>query len=141
MKNLSLIFLSLFLFVEIGNSQVIKIEVTEVFDSFGYDTSVFNFINNDSLVYDETRKVNGLYDLDLKNKSFTHFKNNIVECEGEITFENKDGIIAVKLLIEGYDIWMVINTEIDNEQVIWYSTSENFIELCKFSKFQILKSS
>jgi hypothetical protein len=59
MKNLSLIFLSLFLFVEIGNSQVIKIEVSEVFDSYGYDTSVFNFINNDSLVYDETRKVNG----------------------------------------------------------------------------------
>ncbi len=59
MKNLSLIFLSLFLFVEIGNSQVIKIEVSEVIDAFGYDTSVFNFINNDSLVYDETRKVNG----------------------------------------------------------------------------------
>ena len=59
MKNLSLIFLSLFLFVEIGNSQVIKIEVSEVIDAFGYDISVFNFINNDSLVCDETRKVNG----------------------------------------------------------------------------------
>jgi len=141
MKNLSLIFLSLFLFIEIGNSQVIKIEVSEVFDAYGYDKSVFNFINNDSLVYDEYRKVNGLYDLDLTNNSFTHFENNVVESEGEITFENKDGIISVKFLIEGYDIWMVINTEIDNEQVIWYSTSENFIELCKFSKFQILKSS
>jgi hypothetical protein len=40
--------------------------VSEVFDSYGHDTSVFNFINNDSLVYDETRKVNGLYSLKLK---------------------------------------------------------------------------
>ena len=66
MKYLALIFLSLFLFVEIGNSQVIKIEVSEVIDAYGYDSSVFNFINNDSLVYEETRIVNGLYDLDLK---------------------------------------------------------------------------
>ena len=38
-------------FVNFFNSQVIKIKVSEVMDSYGHDTSVLNVINNDSLIY------------------------------------------------------------------------------------------
>ena len=136
----TIIFILCLLFTTFVNSQVIKIEVSGVFDAYGYDTSVFNLINNDSLVY-EYRKVNSLYDIDLTNKSYTHIKNNVVVNEGEITFDDKDGVILVKFLIEGYNIWMVINTDINNEQVTWFSNEDNFIELTKFSEFIIVKGS
>jgi hypothetical protein len=122
------------------NSQVIKIEVSGVVDAYGYDTSVFNLINDDSLVY-EYRKVNSSYNIDLTNKSYAYIKNNIVLSEGEITFDDKDGVVLVKFLIEGYNIWMVINTDINNEQVTWFSNTDNFIELTKFTDFLIVKSS
>jgi hypothetical protein len=122
------------------NSQVIKIEVSGVVDAYGYDTSVFNLINDDSLVY-EYRKVNSSYNIDLTNKSYAYIKNNVVLSEGEITFDDKDGIVLVKFLIEGYNIWMVINTNVNNEQVTWFSNTDNFIELTKFTDFLIVKSS
>ena len=137
MKNL--FFVIVMFFVGVVNSQVIKIEVSGVVDAYGYDTSVFNFINDDSLVY-EYRKVNSLYNIDLTNKSFAHIKNNVVLSEGEIAFDDKDGVILVKFLIEGYNIWMVINTDIDNEQVTWFSNTDNFIELTRFTDFLIVKS-
>ena len=135
-----LFFIVAMFFVGTINSQVIKIEVTGVVDAYGYDTSVFNLINDDSLVY-EYRKVNSLYNIDLTNKSYAHIKNNVVLSEGEITFDDKDGVVLVKFLIEGYNIWMVINTDINNEQVTWYSNTDNFIELTKFSDFIIVKGS
>ena len=136
MRNL--FFVIAMFFVGVVNSQVIKIEVSGVVDAYGYDTSVFNFINNDSLVY-EYRKVNSTYNIDLTNKSYTHIKNNVVLSEGEITFDDKDGVILVKFLIDGYNIWMVINTNIDNEQVTWFSNTDNFIELTKFTDFLSVK--
>jgi hypothetical protein len=138
MRNL--FFVIAMFFVGVVNSQVIKIEVSGVVDAYGYDTSVFNFINNDSLVY-EYRKVNSTYNIDLTNKSYTHIKNNVVLSEGEITFDDKDGVILVKFLIDEYNIWMVINTDINNEQVTWFSNTDNFIELTKFSDFIIVKGS
>ena len=135
-----LFFIVVMFFVGSINSQVIKIEVSGVVDAYGYDTSIFNFINDDSLVY-EYRKVNSLYNIDLTNKSYAHIKNNVVLSEGEITFDDKDGVVLVKFLIEGYNIWMVINTDINNEQVTWFSNTDNFIELTKFSDFIILKGS
>jgi len=136
----TIIFILCLLFTTSVNSQVIKIEVSGVIDTYGYDTSVFNLINNDSLDY-EYRKVNSLYDIDLTNKSYTHIKNNVVVNEGEITFDDKDGVVLVKFLIEGYNIWMVINTDINNEQVTWFSNTDNFIELTKFTDFIIVKGS
>jgi hypothetical protein len=138
MRNL--FFVIAMFFVGVVNSQVIKIEVSGVVDAYGYDTSVFNLINDDSLVY-EYRKVNSSYNIDLTNKSYAYIKNNVVLSEGEITFDDKDGIVLVKFLIEGYNIWMVINTDINNEQVTWFSNTDNFIELTKFTDFLIVKSS
>ena len=136
----SLFFIVAIFFVGTINSQVIKIEVSGVVDAYGYDTSVFNLINDDSLDY-EYRKVNSSYNIDLTNKSYAHIKNNVVLSEGEITFDDKDGVVFVKFLIEGYNIWMVINTDINNEQVTWFSNTDNFIELTKFSDFTIVKGS
>ena len=127
-------------FVGSINSQVIKIKVSEVMDTYGYDTSVTNFLKDTNHIF-ETRSVNSLYDIDLTNKSYAHIKNNVVVNEGEITFDDKDGVVLVKFLIEGYSIWMVINTEINNEQVTWFSNTDNFIEITKFSDFIIVKGS
>ncbi len=135
-----LFFIVAMFFVGTINSQVIKIKVSEVMDTYGYDTSVTNFLKDTNLIF-ETREVNSLYDIDLTNKSYAHIKNNVVLSEGEITFDDKDGVVLVKFLIEGYNIWMIINTEINNEQVTWFSNTDNFIELTKFSDFIIVKGS
>ena len=135
-----LFFIVAMFFVGTINSQVIKIKVSEVKDTYGYDTSVTNFLKDTNHIF-ETRGVNSLYNIDLTNKSYAHIKNNVVLSEGEITFDDKDGVVLVKFLIDGYNIWMVINTDIDNEQVTWYSNTDNFIELTKFSDFIIVKGS
>lgn len=136
----TIIFSLCLLFTTFVNSQVIKIKVSEVMDTYGYDTSVTNFLKDTNHIF-EVREVNSLYNIDLTNKSYAHIKNNVVLSEGEITFDDKDGVILVKFLIGGYNIWMVINTDINNEQVTWFSNTDNFIELTKFSDFIIVKGS
>jgi hypothetical protein len=136
----TIIFSLCLLFTTFVNSQVIKIKVSEVMDTYGYDTSVTNFLKDTNHIF-EVREVNSLYNIDLTNKSYAHIKNNVVLSEGEITFDDKDGVVLVKFLIEGYNIWMVINTDIDNEQVTWFSNTDNFIELTKFTNFIIVKGS
>lgn len=143
------LFLSLSLFfVNFFNSQVIKIKVSEVMDSYGHDTSVLNVINNDSLIY-EHRKVNSFYDIDLTNNRFFIIKSNDVKVEGDISFDVKDGIYIINFLVDGHTTGLVVN--LNNEQVSWFSISEQldldsnilqtYVEICKFINFQILKSS
>ena len=136
----AIFFIVAMFFVGTINSQVIKIKVSEVMDTYGYDTSVTNFLKDTNHIF-ETRGVNSLYNIDLTNKSYAHIKNNVVLSEGEITFDDKEGVVLVNFLVEGYNIWMVINTDINNEQVTWYSNTDNFIELTKFSDFIIVKGS
>jgi hypothetical protein len=143
------LFLTLTLFfVNFFNSQVIKIKVSEVMDSYGHDTSVLNVINNDSLIY-EHRKVNSFYDIDLTNNRFFIIKSDGIEVEGDITFDVKDGIYIIYFLVDGSTTGLVVN--LNNEQVTWFSISEQldldsdilqtYIEICKFINFQILKNS
>lgn len=135
------IFLTLSLFfVNLISSQVIKIQVSEVMDTYGYDTSVTNFLKDTNLIF-ETREVNGTYDIDLTHKTFIHIKDNVVESEGEITFDDKDGIILVKFLVGESNFGLLINPDINNEQVTWFSISDNFIEVTKFTNFLIVKGS
>ena len=58
-----LFFIVAMFFVGTINSQVIKIKVSEVKDTYGYDTSVTNFLKDTNLIY-ETRGVNSLYNID-----------------------------------------------------------------------------
>jgi hypothetical protein len=144
-----LLSLSLF-FVNFVNSQVIKIEVSGVMDAYGYDTSVLKIMNNDSLTY-EYRKVNSFYDLDLTNKKFVLIRKNGDEINGDIDFVIKDGIYLIYFLVDGYNSGLIVNTDLNNEQVTWFSISEElfsdsdilqtYIEISKFINFQILKSS
>ena len=144
-----LLSLSLF-FVNFVNSQVIKIEVSGVMDAYGYDTSVLKIMNNDSLTY-EYRKVNSFYDLDLTNKKFVLIRKNGDEINGDIDFVIKDGIYLIYFLVGGYNSGLIVNTDLNNEQVTWFSISEElfsdsdilqtYIEISKFINFQILKSS
>jgi hypothetical protein len=136
--------------VNFVNSQVIKIEVSGVMDAYGYDTSVLKIMNNDSLTY-EYRKVNSFYDLDLTNKKFVLIRKNGDEINGDIDFVIKDGIYLIYFLVGGYNSGLIVNTDLNNEQVTWFSISEElfsdsdilqtYIEISKFINFQILKSS
>jgi hypothetical protein len=135
-----LLSLSLF-FVNFVNSQVIKIEVSGVMDAYGYDTSVLKIMNNDSLTY-EYRKVNSFYDLDLTNKKFVLIRKNGDEINGDIDFIIKDGIYLIYFLVDGYNSGLIVNTDLNNEQVTWFSISEElfsdshilqtYIEISKF---------
>jgi hypothetical protein len=138
MKTILLI-LSLFI-VNLVNSQVIKIEVSEVMDTYTYDTNVVNLLNDKNLIF-ESREVNGYYNIDLTHKTFIHVKDNVVESEGEITYEINDGIILVNFLVGESNFGLVINPDINNEQVTWFSVSNEYIELSKFTNFLIVKGS
>ena len=138
MKTILLI-LSL-LFVNLVNSQVIKIKVSEVMDTYGYDTSVLNLLKNQDLIF-EPRKVNSVYNIDLTHKTFIHIKNNVVESEGNISFDFNNGIILVNFLVDDFNPGLVINLDAHNEQVTWFSISDSFIELTEFKDFTIVKGS
>ena len=119
-------------------------------DAYGYDTSVLKIMNNDSLTY-EYRKVNSFYDLDLTNKKFVLIRKNGDKINGDIDFVIKDGIYLIYFLVGGYNSGLIVNTDLNNEQVTWFSISEElfsdseilqtYIEISKFINFQILKSS
>jgi hypothetical protein len=138
MKTILLI-LSLFI-VNLVNSQVIKIEVSEVMDTYTYDTSMTNLLNDKTLIF-ESREVNGYYDIDLTHKTFIHVKDNVIESEGEISFEMNGGIILVNFLVGESNFGLVINPDINNEQVTWFSISNEYIELSRFTNFLIVKGS
>ena len=127
-----LLSLSLF-FVNFVNSQVIKIEVSGVMDAYGYDTSVLKIMNNDSLTY-EYRKVNSFYDLDLTNKKFVLIRKNGDEINGDIDFVIKDGIYLIYFLVGGYNSGLIVNTDLNNEQVTWFSISEELFMLVGFEQ-------
>ena len=138
MKTILLI-LSLFI-VNLVNSQVIKIEVFEVMDTYTYDTSMTNLLNDKNLIF-ESRRVNGYYDIDLTDKTFIHVKDNVIESEGEISFVMNSGIILVNFLVGESNFGLVINPDINNEQVTWFSISNEYIELSRFTNFLIVKGS
>jgi hypothetical protein len=138
MKTILLI-LSLFI-VNLVNSQVIKIEVFEVMDTYTYDTSMTNLLNDKNLIF-ESRRVNGYYDIDLTDKTFIHVKDNVIESEGEISFVMNSGIILVNFLVGESNFGLVINPDINNEQVTWCSMSNEYIELSRFTNFLIVKGS
>jgi len=127
------LFLSSFVF-----SQTIKIEVSEVLDTYVYDSTVFNLLNDSKTIY-EIREVNGSYEIDLTHKTFIHIKNGIVESTGNISFDVDGGIFIINFLIDGYNMGMIINPDINNEQVSWFSILGNLVEVCRFTNFQIIK--
>ena len=121
------------------NAQRIKIHVTEVMDLFGYDSTITNLINNDS-TSQFIREVDGLYDIDLTQKTFKFYVHDKLDWEGEISSRKTGDIIEVNFLIDGFNVGLIINTNISNERVVWFSDDIDYKQICKFSKFEILKS-
>ena len=127
-------------FVNFVYSQVIKIEVSEVMDAYTYDTSMTNLFKNEYVIF-EPRKVNTEYIIDLTNKTFEFIRNGKTEIDGDISFEYNNDVYSANLIIDGFKIGLIINSDIYNEQVTWYSVYSDYIEITKFSKFVIVKGS
>jgi hypothetical protein len=137
MKNV--LFILALLFVNIVNSQVIKIKVTKVIDAVTSDSSVVGAINRNDLVESE-RNVNGTYIFDLTNKTFKLIKKNKVEVDGDIIFVNVNGVFNIIFSSEDHLVGMIVNTDLNNEQVIWYSNIGEMVRICKFKEFEIIKN-
>lgn len=127
MKNL-IIILTLGLIYNTSFSQTIKINVTGI-------------IVNDNIDSLESynRKVNSSYQIDLMRKQFAFYKNDFLEYEGDITFSNTGNLYVVYFLIDGYESGLIINTDVHNEQVSWFSNFGEYKETTKFTKFEIVK--
>jgi hypothetical protein len=127
-------------FVTFINSQTLNIGVSKVSDVIAIDSNLFNVINNSELPEFE-RDVNGFYSIDLTEKTFKYFYKGKVETEGDIVFGVSNGVYIVSFLIDGYDLGLVVNTDIMNEQVTWFSILGDTIQICKFKDFEIMKGS
>ena len=141
MKNLlitlSFVFIDHFFF-----SQTIRIEVTEtiylhVIDTIGVD--IIDIINNNKEITIQPTPSKVTYEFDLTNKEFKYFHRGVLEDEGEIVFNNLGSLHIINFLIEGYDIGMLINLDVHNEQVVWFSIFGTDKDIYKFTEFQIIK--
>ena len=139
MKKLAFIFV--LGFISNSFSQIIKINVSEVIYSYSVDTvyySLNQLLNKQDLP--KTRRiVDSSYELDLTHKQFKYYANGVLEFEGDIAFSNIGNFYNVDFLIEGYNIGMLINMNIRNEQVTWFSLFGSSQEIFKFTKFEIVK--
>jgi predicted small secreted protein len=123
-----LVFIFVLGFISNSFSQIIKINVSEVVDN-----------NNIDSLESYNRKVNSSYDIDLTRKQFEFYKNGILEYEGNITFSNTGNIYVVNFLINGYNTGLIINMDIRNEQITWFSIFGEYKETSKFTRFEIVK--
>lgn len=139
MKKLAFIFALGF----ISNSftQVIKINVSEVVDSYEADSvgsSLNDLIKNKNLPTIK-RQVNGTYEIDLTRKHLNFYANGVFNSECDIEFSNVGNFYTINFLIDGYIIGMLINMDIRNEQVTWFSLFGEYQEISKFTRFEIVK--
>jgi hypothetical protein len=130
------------IFILIGSfglsAQRIIIHVTEIIEINGFDSTITDLLKNDSTEH-LTREVNGIYDLDLTNNTFKFYINDQLNYEDEMTFNVSGDFINVYFLIDGYNTGMMINSNINREEVIWYS-DDIYKEICQFTKFEIIKA-
>ena len=132
-------FIGIMLFSIEFNAQRMRIHVTEVIEVNGFDSTVIDLINNDSIA--QLKRVNdAIYDLDLSEKIFKFYVKDNLDYEGGITFDQMGEYLQVNFIIDGYDIGMIINPNFFKEQVVWYSITGEYKEIFKFSKFEIQKS-
>ena len=126
-------------------SQIIRINVTEVIESSesdSIDVLLSEFLNNRKLLQTK-RSGNSSYILDLTNKTYKFYVRNTLVDSGNIIFTNVGDLYKVKFLIDGYDIGMILDLDVSNEQVTWYCLWNPFDEIreySKFSKFEIIKA-
>lgn len=138
MKKLAFIFALGF----ISNSftQVIKINVSEVVDVYEDDSirSINELINNNKFLQIK-RQVDGTYEIDLTHKHLNFYANGVFNLECDIEFSNVGNFYTINFLIDGYIIGMLIDMDIRNEQVTWFSLFGNYKEVSKFTNFEIVK--
>lgn len=139
MKKLAFIFV--LGFISNSFSQIIKINVSEVVDSYEVIPvdSLINELNINVNVPQNKRRVDSSYELDLTYNQFKYYANGVLEFEGDITFSNASNLYTVNFLIDGYNIGMLINMDVHNEQVTWFSLFPEYQEISKFTRFEIVK--
>ncbi len=123
----------------ITKAQKLKIHVTEVIDVSGFDSTILDLINNE-IASQELRSVNSFYDLDLTEKTFRFFKYDELISEGEIAVNASNGLIKVNFMSDEYEIGLLINPILNQEQIIWFGIFGEYKEICKFKQFEIIKS-
>jgi len=141
MKKLAFIFA--FGFVSNSSfSQTIKINVTEVVDSYEADSigsSLNELISNQNLPKIK-RQVNSSYKIDLTQNRFEFSSYGVLEYDGDIVFTNVGNLYTVNFIIDGYIIGIIINMDIHNEHVTWFSLFGDYQRISKFTRFEIVKS-
>lgn len=125
----------------ISFSQTIKINVSEVIDSYETDSigsSLDELINNENLPKIK-RQVNSSYKIDLTHNQFEFYSNGILQNYGDIVVTNIGNLYTVNLIVDGFIVGLIINMDIQNEQVTWFSLFGENQEISKFTKFDIVK--
>jgi len=144
-KVFSFIVVAVIFVTQLTFSQIIHINVYQVqdarFDSV-YIEDYFDVINNsNNFVSSPYREVNGSYEIDLSNKRFKFYRRGVLETHGNIEFSNSGSLHTIYFLIEGWHIGMIVNLDKYNESCTWFSILGDYIELVKFTRFEIIKGS
>lgn len=129
---------------QLSFSQIIRINVSQVQDTQidSVYSDYFDVINNsENFISSPYRSVNVSYEFDLTHKQFKYFYRGKLETQGDIVFSNTGSLHTINFLIDGYDIGMIVNLDSRNEHITWFSILGDYLELSKFSKFEIVKGS
>lgn len=123
-------------------SQIIRIEVSEthhahVIDTIGID--IVDIINNIDFIDNFVSDANVSYEFNLTRNQFKYFHRGKLETEGDIIFNNVGNLYMISFLLEGYDIGILVNLDIRNEQVAWFSLFGADKDIYRFTKFEIIK--
>jgi hypothetical protein len=122
------------------NSQVLRIKVYETVEYVNHDTIGVLSATSSILEPVNINRGNCEYVIDLTNKTDKFFRDGVLETEADITFVNDGSLFIINFLYEGFDVGVVINTDIQNETFDWFSKTGDFYDIAKATNFEIIKS-
>lgn len=126
--------------VTLVNSQVLRIRVYETVEYVNYDTVGVLSATSNIVEPVNINRGNCEYVIDLTNKTDKFFRDGILETEADISFVNEGSLFIINFLYEGFDVGVVINTDIQNETFDWFSKTGDFYDIAKATNFEIIKS-
>ena len=135
------LFLSLsFFFSSLTFSQKLTIHLFEMDEMVKFsNTTIDSVLLNPDLITN-IDSLKSTYVIDIKNKTSTYLVGGINYGVLPINSYNLDnGLLMVKILEEGFDYGMVINTDPLNESVLWFWFSGNSTTVSVITKFKIEK--
>jgi hypothetical protein len=140
MKTIFLTLSLLLSFLTFSQKIIVHIFERQEMVSFS-KTRIDSVLTNPDYVYElDTNQIT--YQIDLDEKTSTYFLNGKKLSVLPIKFEDiGDNFLKINILEDGFDYGVIVNTDPQNESIIWFWLTDEMTTVKKISKFVFEKSS